>query len=354
MSAPTATWLERLWYRPRPSGPLAVFVPLLRLASFAFAQLVALREWAFRVRLRRPTRVAAHVISVGNLNVGGAGKTPVVIALAERLVAAGVRVAVLSRGYGGRGREAVVSDGTQLKLGFYDAGDEPVLIARRVPKAVVLVGPSRVRLAQRAIAEHGCTTLLLDDGFQHRQLARDEDIVVLGGAAPLGNEALVPLGPLREPAKALRRGSVVWLSNVPEGEVLLHEMPLRQIRSRTRVIDVLDWLGRESFGLDALRGQRVFLLAGLARPSGFVRTLEELGAEVVGSALYRDHHPYSLGALRAVAARAAGLRATCIATTEKDAVRMEKTGSLAVPVRVVRVDLDIYEGEYVLNEILGL
>ncbi len=281
----SGTWLERLWYRPQPEGPLAFLVPVLRLAARLFGLGVALRGWTFRAGLRRPRRVEARVISVGNLNVGGAGKTPVVIALAERLQAAGVRFAVLSRGYGGTGREAVVSDGKELKLGARDAGDEPVLVARRVRSAVVLVGANRARLARRAVSDFGCRTLLLDDGFQHRQLARDEDVVVLGGATPLGCGELLPWGPLREPIDALRRASLVWLSNVPADEPLPPELPLRQIRARTRVVEVVDWLGREGFGREALRGQRVFLLAGLARPSGFARTLVDLGAEVVGEAM---------------------------------------------------------------------
>jgi tetraacyldisaccharide 4'-kinase len=347
------TWLERLWYAPRPGGPLVVLAPLLKLASLVFGAGVALRARLLRLPFLRPVRASAHVISVGNLNVGGAGKTPVVIALAERLCAAGARVAVLSRGYGGAGKEAVVSDGITLRLGARDVGDEPVLIARRVPAAVVLVGPSRVRLAERAVAQFGSTVLILDDGFQHRSLARDEDILVLGGAHPLGNGALLPWGPLREPASAAARASLAWLSNLPDDEPLPAGLPARQVRTRTRVVDVTDWHLRESFGAGALQGQRVFLLAGLARPSGFARTLAELGAEVVGSELVGDHHPYSNQELAAVARSAARIGAACVVTTEKDAVRMEKTNLLPVPIRVVKVDLEITSGAELVDRLVA-
>jgi tetraacyldisaccharide 4'-kinase len=195
--------------------------------------------------------------------------------------------------------------------------------------------------------------LLLDDGFQHRTLARDEDVLVLGGRAPLGNGELLPLGPLREPPEAAARATVAWLNNVDEEESLPAKLPARRIHSRTRAVDVTDWHGKESFGPEALHGQKVFLLAGLGRPSGFERTLHELGAEVVGRALYGDHHPYSAEELTAAAAEAARLGASCVATTEKDAVRMEKAGTLAVPVRVVRVDLELLDGEDVLEALLG-
>ncbi len=355
LRVPGPTALERLWYGaglPAWLAPLRVF---LVVASWIFARVVALRSSFYRVGLLRSARVPAKakVVSVGNLNVGGSGKTPVVIHLTEQALRMGRRVAVLSRGYGGNGREGVVSDGSRLLLGARDAGDEPALIARRVPEAVVLVGPERTKLAERAAREFGCDLLLLDDGFQHRALARDEDVLVLGGASPLGNGAMLPLGPLREPIAAASRATVTWLSNVPDGSTLPASIPTRRVRSRTRTLDVTDWMLRESFGPKDITGRATYLVCGLARPSGFVRTVtEELGAHVVGHRFVGDHHIYAASELEHMQAEAARLGAEYIVTTEKDAVRMEKAKEVRVPVRAVRIALEILEGRDVIYEVL--
>ncbi len=151
------------------------------------------------------------MVSVGNLAVGGAGKTPVALAIAGRLLAAGRRPAVLSRGYGAtRTDDRVVADGDRVLLDAAEGGDEPVLLARRLPGLRVLCGPDRARLAVRAIAL-GADVLLLDDGFQHRRLRRDLDVVVLDASNAWGNGHCLPAGPNREPRSALGRAGLVWL-----------------------------------------------------------------------------------------------------------------------------------------------
>ena len=203
-------------------------------------------------------------MSIGNVAVGGAGKTPAAIAVAARLTARGRRVAVLSRGYGASRADArIVSDGVRVLLGGDEAGDEPALLARRLPGVAVLCGPRRAALATMAVATLGADALVLDDGFQHRALARDLDVVVLDAANPFGNGHLLPRGPNREPRAALSRAGLVWLSRVDQADAsalealrsLAREATGRApVESRHAPVDVVDGTLARSLGRGALRG----------------------------------------------------------------------------------------------------
>lgn len=278
----------------------------------------------------RRVHARVPVISVGNLTVGGAGKTPVAIELGLRLAARGLRPAVLSRGYGRRTRAPMqVSADSDV----VEVGDEPLLMARR--GLDVWVGPRRALLAEMAI-QRGADVLLLDDGLQHHALARDLDVVVVDASNPFGNGHVLPRGPLREPPSALarvRRG-LLWLtrSDLPRDP---------------RISSLPPWPVVES-SYDAhgdLRGKRVFLFAGIARPESFEATVRALGAEIAGVRRFRDHHRYTgrdLDALRRDA------RGAALVTTEKDLVRIDRPqGITAVP-----VDVRIVRGEDALEAAL--
>ncbi len=356
------SWLEDIWWREAPPASRRVLLAPLAAAEGVFRAGAAARSALFRAGLVRQLRAPVPVISLGNLAVGGAGKTPATLAVAERLLARGRRIAVLSRGYGARRSDArVVSDGRLVLLPVEDAGDEPLLIARRLPEAAVLCGPRRAELARRAVEEFGADALVLDDGFQHRALARDLDVVVLDAANPSGNGRLLPLGPNREPWSALGRAHLAWLSRADQAP----PEALRELRSRVRaatgwppvesrhaVVDVVDGALARSLGPDALRGRRVLLLCALARPESFRRTLADLGAKVAVERTFRDHHPFSEGeveeALRA--ARAAACEA--VATTEKDAVRLPPRLAPDPRLRVVRIAAEIVAGGDILDELL--
>jgi tetraacyldisaccharide 4'-kinase len=354
--------VERLWWSDRPGIAGAALAPPLRLAEAAFRAGAALRGALYDAGLLRAVRAGVPVVSIGNLAVGGAGKTPAAIAVAQRLLARGRAVAVLSRGYGAARRDArVVSDGARVLLDAADGGDEPVLLARRLPEVRVLCGPRRAELARRAVRELGADALLLDDGFQHRALARDLDVVVLDAASPFGNGRLLPAGPNREPRSALRRAGLVWLSRVDQADAAALA-PLRAlareatgldpVESRHAPVDVLDGGLARSLGREALRGRRVLLLAGIARPGGFRRTLAAMGAEVAAERAFPDHHRFGAGDL-AEALRAAEL-AGCevVATTEKDAVRLPPAFAGEPRLRVVRVDAEIVRGADALDAAL--
>ena len=356
------TWLEDLWWRDgaAPGRPL---LAILALAEVGFRAGVAVRSALHESGLARPAVAPVPVISIGNLTVGGAGKTPVTLAVAERLRARGRNVAILSRGYGARrGGARVVGDGRRVLLTEEEAGDEPLLLARRLSGAAVLCGPRRADLAARAVGELGADVLVLDDGFQHRALARDLDVVVLDAASPTGNGRLLPRGPNREPWDALGRAHLAWISRAdqagaPEVEALrtrlLRATGRPPVESRHAVRDVLDGVLTRAFGAGALDGRRVLLLCALARPDGFRRTLSAMGAQVVAERVFRDHHRFTPDELEEALRAAGEARCDAVATTEKDAVRLPARIATDPRWRVVRIDVELLAGADELDRLLG-
>jgi tetraacyldisaccharide 4'-kinase len=299
------SWLERLWY---PQGDRswthALATPALAAASGVFG----LGASVGAILRSKPQRVeGARVVSVGNLNVGGAGKTPVVIFLAQLAQKQGKRVAVLSRGYGRTSAVQQAFDSTALPP-VEEVGDEPRLIASRCPGVRVFVGADRVRAAGAARAER-CDWLVLDDGFQHRRLARDVDLVVVDDEVMFGTAHRLPWGPLREPPRALARASVVWRRAAADGNrrAPLHANEVRAVH-RVRATE-------------GLKGQRVLVLTGIARPSSVVQSALQLGAQVVATRFFADHHRFSAVELAEAASTAKKLSAL-IVTTGKDAQRL--------------------------------
>ncbi|WP_163869733.1 MULTISPECIES: tetraacyldisaccharide 4'-kinase [Myxococcus] len=362
--SPTA--IERVFYPPSPEpwGRRALLSPLTAL-SWTYAAAVHLRGALYDLGLLRAERVEGlRVVSVGNLNVGGTGKTPAVLHLADLLVREGRKVGILTRGYGRRSQEPLTFTGAESQPSVEDAGDEPLLLARRCPSVRIFVNADRVSSAYRARDEYGLDTVLLDDGFQHRRLARDENLVVVDEAVGLGNGHLLPRGPLREPASSLRRATLLWVrtSTAPGAS----ESPPVPFDARTL------GLPREGEGLPrvrarygpsawvdpsgglhptgALSGQGVLALAGLGRPGGFLKTLKSLGVEVLDAALFPDHHRFTVDELRDVEARAVKLGAVKVVTTEKDAVRLP----VGFSAWKVRLGVDVLEGESHLRRALGL
>jgi tetraacyldisaccharide 4'-kinase len=344
---------ERLWWEPNASwGDRLMLLPLAP-AEGLFRVGAAVRGALFDTRVFAATRADVPVVSVGNLAVGGAGKTPVVLAIAERLLAAGRRPAVLSRGYGASTQDdRVVSDGERVLLDAAEAGDEPVLLARRLPGLRVLCGRDRGALAGKAVAL-GADLLLLDDGFQHRRLLRDLDVVVLDAGNPWGNGHCLPRGPSREPPSALRRASLVWLGHADrasaEGLEALRHLALRHtgrapIESRHAPRDLADGQLVRRFPLADLAGSRVGLLTGVARPGSVQRTVEGLGAQVVESFVFPDHHRFTEREIADALGATSRAGALHLVTTEKDAVRLPPGSAGDDRIRVVRVDVDVVAG----------
>ncbi len=292
---------------------------LLRLVvmplSLLMYAVVTARNALYDAGLLRSAAVGVPVVSIGNLTVGGTGKTPLVIALANRAVAAGRRVAIVARGYGA----VADAEGRQ---------DEVALIAARCPGATVVVAPDKLLGARRAAAQ-GCQLILVDDGLQHRRLRRDFEIVMLDARAPFGNGLLLPAGSLREPASGIARADVLVLTHGeslsgPEREAV--ESTVRAFRRGVPLV----WAQHVPLGLRSvaggplqpaasLQGRDVHLFAGIASPAGFRQTVESLGARVTGLSSFGDHHAFRGRDLAAVRARARGSLIVC---TEKDAAKV--------------------------------
>lgn len=297
------------------------------------------RAWYERPGARR--RLARPVISVGNLSVGGTGKTPLVAAIASWLVAIGERPAILSRGYARtvtkRGA-TVVSDGTRVVADVAHAGDEPLMLARAVPGASVVVCADRHAAGLVAERTLGATVHVLDDGFQHLPLARDLDIVVTT-AGTLATDAVLPKGRLREPIQALSRASLLVVVGATEAdaeaEARAYGVPLGLGAARRLGAPIA------VHGDLPTRDRPLVAMAGIGHPAQFVDALTADGWRVADVCAYPDHHWYTPADLSAVARRVAAAGAWGVATTDKDAVRLEPLGPLPVAVARWPLTLDL-------------
>lgn len=345
----SARW-ERWWYPSSPETPWArIALAPLAVPSWVFRAGVGVRNALYDSGALASERVeGARIVSVGNLTVGGAGKTPAVICLAQLLASTGRKVAILSRGHG-RSSAAEVRVQWNPPTPLSVSGDEPLLIARRCPEATVLVGANRARLAKRARAEDGAEVIILDDGMQYRRLARDIDIAVVDQSVGFGNGRMLPWGPLREPTHALRRASLLWLRS-GEGCHALADFPaVPVVRTRYFPGALLSPLFEQK-NPTFLANRAVFAMAGIARPASFLRTLASLDMNVVGSRFFSDHHSFTQGELDHLLREARGLGAEHIVTTEKDQVRLPR----GYPAWTVRLDVEILEGREMLLRKLGV
>ncbi len=326
--------LIRAWREGR-AGPLGL---ALTPVSWAYRVGLAVRETAYARGLLVRGRLPCPVISVGNLTVGGTGKTPAAELVARWLVDDGRRVVVVSRGYGRRGGAPVelVSDGAEPRLPAERAGDEPLLLARRLPGVGVVVGADRLAAGQWAIARLRPDVVLLDDGFQQRRLLKDVEIVCLDARAPWGPGGLFPRGTLRESPSALRRAHLVIATGAsgrrdlgPLFEAIRRYAGPAPCLAADYEVEGVDDLASGARHPDAaLRGRAVLAFAGIAGPERLAETLAAHGATVRDLVAFPDHHVYERRDLVAVARRARAVGAEVMVTTEKDGVRLRGPGGL--------------------------
>jgi tetraacyldisaccharide 4'-kinase len=305
---------------PRGVCEWLLFV-LLVPSSWLYAAALRLRAWLYARDRLKSYRAPVPVISVGNLSVGGTGKTPMVDYLVRYVSGLGKRVAVVSRGYGstqGAGvRVVCAGQGPLLEAG--QAGDEPLLLARRNPAALVVVAPRRADGVRRAVAL-GAEVVLLDDGFQHLAVARDFDLVLLDAARPFGNGRVLPAGLLRESRTALRRGDLFVLTRCRDAQASAPALPGPVLRCRHELAPQAMSLGGETRRLKDLAALRGVAFAGIARPRDFFRGLEAQGLHLAACLSFSDHAAYDGATLARLTRVAAG--ADFLVTTEKDAVKL--------------------------------
>ncbi|MDZ7263017.1 MAG: tetraacyldisaccharide 4'-kinase [candidate division KSB1 bacterium] len=332
--------------------------------SLGYALIIRLRNLFYDKKIFKSYQIErARVISVGNIAVGGTGKTPTIEFLAHRLQAMGHRVAVLSRGYGRQSRgRLIVSDGNQLLVPANLAGDEPTLLAHHLPGVPIVVDKDRYQAAKFIEQNFGSEIILLDDGFQHRRLQRDLDIVLIDATRGFGAGLLLPAGFLREPISSLKRSHLIWLTRIDQA--LGYQQLIETIRRHTMVpiltsyheprLLIHAWSGQPT-ELTALRHQRVLLFSGIAHPVAFERTVRDCGAQIVDHVKFPDHHAYSRENLQHIMARSGQLTAALIVTTEKDYVRLKHhlTAEFS-SMFYIRIEIGGVHDETVLNQALTL
>jgi tetraacyldisaccharide 4'-kinase len=336
---------QRSWDEDRTGSHITSFQVLLRLLSLPYCGVVAVRNGLYDSGLFRQMKLPCKVVSVGNITVGGTGKTPTVILLAKLLLEKGRRPAVLSRGYGARTKLAVnvVSDGNRILMGWHEAGDEPILIARSLSGVPVLTGPRRLLTGRTAIGHFGADVLILDDAFQYRALYRDLDIVLIDAERPFGNGRLLPGGPLREPREALDRGHLL----IRTGGGIGPEQPLSEVTAMPSFRGFHQPQGIVEGGTDrqfppaSLYGRKVCAFAGIGRPEAFQRSLNKLNLDIVSFQTFPDHHPYSRSDLDSLRQLAAKTGADRIVTTEKDGVRLTDFPDFLAEVALLRIGMEI-------------
>jgi tetraacyldisaccharide 4'-kinase len=314
----------------------------------------------YNLGLRQRMKLPCKVISIGNLTTGGTGKTPMTQALCRLLMRRGLRVAVLSRGYGGQLERgcAVVSDGDKVRLRAAESGDEAYLLARTLPGVPVLIGKDRRASGMLAVEQFGPDVIVLDDGLQYWQLHRDLDIVLLNACEPFDNGWTFPRGLLREPPSHLRRAGVVILTNAQRAGTAQVEAVIRRARQLApgRPIYTADLAPfalrnvttRESVDLEWLDGRRVTALSAIGNPAAFESMIGELGGILAGRFRLRDHRALTLADLERSCAESCAVGAQAIIITDKDAVKLPPLKT-ALPMLALQVTMQI-EGE---QEFLG-
>ena len=337
--------------------------------SKLFQFLIKARRFLYNVRILRDSTLGVQVIAIGNLTVGGTGKTPVVEKFARVLKDQGRNIAILSRGYRSRPRPfhewllnklllrddttppRVVSDGKSLLLDSEMAGDEPYMLASNLKDVVVLVDKDRVKSGRYAIEKFGCDTLLLDDGFQYWKLqGRRLDIVLVERQQPFGNERLLPRGTLREPPSHLARANTIFITKSAGNTDELRRR-IEKFNPTAGIIECIhhplyleDVFTGQRSGLELLKNRRVASFSGIAQPESFEQSLVQQGAELVYTKRFADHHRFTQQEVINAINRSKKRQAQLIITTQKDAVRFPKIDRRDLPIYFMRVEIKILSG----------
>lgn len=324
MKLPSEQYFRDLTDGKLPGLRDRLLLALLRGVALPYGFLLRLRASAYRSGLFRSHRLPVPVISVGNIVLGGTGKTPMVAWLAEYLVGRGLRVAVLSRGYGGsaEGELRIVCDGKTMLSTPEEAGDEPCLLAQKVPGLMVVIGSDRHRAGLLALAELKPDIFILDDGFQHLRLERDLNILLLDATRPFANGRTLPAGFLREPVGAAERADLVVYTRCAAGQ-RADQLPGRpSCRTSHRLSGLAPLGGGGGTGFEAMKGARVTAFSGIANPSAFFDLLEQEGVRLAATLAFPDHTSYGEEEIAAICRLKQSSRSSILVTTEKDAVKL--------------------------------
>jgi tetraacyldisaccharide 4'-kinase len=336
------------------TGPGASLLRLLLgLAAAGYSIAVRLRNFLYSARWLKAHRADAVVISIGNITTGGTGKTPLVVRLCKEIISdSGFQIsnsqcAILTRGY----------------KAAKDAGDEPAILAEGCPEVKVIVNPDRVAGAAEAISKFGANVLIMDDGFQHRRLGRDLDIVAIDSTQPFGYGRMLPAGLLREPVTSLKRADAVVITRCDQ----ITETELSQIEKKLVLINPNMVIARsihapayvkstddKEISLDHLKDKKIFAFCGIGNPDAFLNTIKSLSCDLVGSKVYNDHHHYTNDCLTAIYEQAECLEAGLILTTQKDWTKIKRLALLKkdIPLAYLDIEIKFLAGEDKLRDLI--
>ena len=300
----------------------------LRVASWFYSAVIGLRNFLYYKGWLKTYRANAAVISIGNITTGGTGKTPLVIWLCNWLRQKNIECAILTRGYKAT---------KNLKLKTQNYQDEPAILSKSCPEAGVIVNPDRVAGAEKAVKKFGADVLIMDDGFQHRRLGRDLDIVAIDATRPFGYGKVFPAGLLREPVASLKRADAVVITRCDQSA----ETRLTQLEDKLRLANpdmviarsihtpiCAKSLSRKEISIEELRDKRIFAFCGIGNPDAFLGTVKKLGINTVGSKIYNDHYHYTEDCLADIYEKARESGADLILTTQKDWTKTALPGSV--------------------------
>ena len=342
-----------------------IIAAILYAFSLVYEQLVNIKLLAYKIGLSSRQKLNCYVISLGNITVGGTGKTPTAQKLARDIRDLGYRVVILNRGYRAKwhGEVGIVSDGKQLHMDAAEAGDEAYMLAKHLPNVPVLIGAQRAVTGQYAIEHFGAEVAILDDGYQHWQLVRDMDILLVDAVNVFGNGHLLPRGTLRESMSHISRADVCLMTKVDqaaEGSCEYIRETVHKYNAEAKIVESIhqprcfiplaDWyidLAGPGVDVTTITGKRVMAVSAIGNPASFERTLKDLGAIIIESLRYPDHHEYTMGEIQDVLQQAEAQGAEAIVITEKDAVKIPvdvAKENWSIPIYVICVEVKFQSG----------
>ena len=338
---------------------------------------VRLKLAMYDMGIKKKEKLDCCVISIGNITVGGTGKTPTAQKMADLIKRMGYRVVILNRGYRSHWDKeiGVVSDGNKIFMTAYEAGDEAYLMAKTLPGIPVVIGKNRAVTGKYAVEKLNAEVIIMDDGYQHWHLERDLDVVLVDTLNMFGNGCVLPRGMLREPLENLNRGDLFLLTKTDQSSVL-SRMQLRKTIERYNAkapvvesvhhpknfVEIADWykgITQNHMDLSELEGKDVMVFSAIGNPSSFEQTLSSIGLNIKEAVRYPDHHDYGMLEMQYILERASSHKAVAMITTSKDAVKIPTEfiySSREIPLYILNMDIQVTDGfeefkECVLNAI---
>lgn len=351
----------------------SILLGLLRIMSFVYGLGVLVKLGLYKHGILRQHRLPCRVISLGNITVGGTGKTPTAQILASTIRDLGYRVVILNRGYRAAWKRQVglVSDGRKIYMTVNEAGDEAYLLAKNLPGVPVVIGRNRSVTGDYAARELKADVIILDDGYQHWQLARDLDIVLIDTLNVFGNNFLLPRGTLREPLMNLNRAHAFLLTKADQStdgardalkEILTKynetALIVESVHRPQGLIEIEDWYKgarHQTISLETLLRKKVVAFSGIGNPSSFEQTITDVGAQLVDSVRYPDHHDYTMTEMQDIMERVSNIGAEALLTTEKDAVKIPSEfihSERTLPLYVLNIKVEFTEGSKQFKELI--